>query len=218
MSLGCLSHSAVDTGVRTYTMASRKNIDLTFYGDITKISPKGASARTASQDNLKVSGVAASQALVDADEVELNKLKDIFVRVGESLNIYPALIGAIASRESRAGRLIKSTNGYGDNGNGYGIMQCDINTSGVDYKKHAWNSEGHIRQATEDVLIPKIRGVQNKHPTWTKEQQLQGGIAAYNFGVKNVQTVAGTDGGTTGDDYSNDVIARAQHLINSDGW
>nr|AOX15709.1 lysozyme [Haliotis diversicolor] len=199
-------------------MASRKNIDLNLYGDITKISPKGASAKTASQDNLKVSGVAASQALVDADIAELDKLKDIFVRVGESLNIHPALIGAIASRESRAGTLIKSTNGYGDGGNGYGIMQCDIHTSGVEWKKHAWNSEGHIRQATEDVLIPKIRGVQNKHPAWTKEQQLQGGIAAYNFGVKNVQTVAGTDVGTTGDDYSNDVIARAQRLIDKYGW
>lgn len=38
-------------------------------------------------------------------------------------DISPALIAAIASRESRAGRLIKSTQGYGDRGNGYGIMQ-----------------------------------------------------------------------------------------------
>ncbi|XP_071106092.1 glycine, glutamate and proline-rich protein-like [Haliotis cracherodii] len=193
-------------------------MDLTYYGDITKINPKGASTKTSLQDQLKVSGVAASQSLVAADLAELGKLKNIIVKVGESLNISPALIAAIASRESRAGRLIKSTQGYGDGGNGYGIMQCDINTSGVDWKKHAWDSEGHIKQAIQDVLIPKITGVQNKHPNWTKEQQLQGGIAAYNFGVKNVQTVAGTDVGTTGDDYSNDVIARAQHLIDCHGW
>lgn len=54
--------------------------------------------------------------------------------------------------------------------------------------------------------------------TWETRSLISGGIAAYNFGVKNVQTVAGTDVGTTGDDYSNDVIARAQHLIDCHGW
>lgn len=62
------------------------------------------------------------------------------------------------------------------------------------------------------ILKNFIIEVQKKHPTWTKEQQLRGGIAAYNFGVKNVRTVAGTDKGTTGDDYSSDVVARAQYF------
>ena len=43
-------------------------------------------------------------------------------------------------------------------------------------------------------------------------------MAAYNFGVKNVQTWGGLDGGTTHDDYSGDVIARAQWLVSNHKW
>lgn len=39
-----------------------------------------------------------------------------------------------------------------------------------------------------------------------------GGVAAYNFGVKNVQTWSRLDVGSTNNDFSNDVIARAQYL------
>ena len=45
-----------------------------------------------------------------------------------------------------------------------------------------------------------------------------GGVAAYNFGVNNVQSWANLDVGTTGGDYSNDVIARAQWLVTGHGW
>ena len=47
---------------------------------------------------------------------------------------------------------------------------------------------------------------------------LPGGVAAYNFGVGNVQSWANLDVGTTGGDYSNDVIARAQWLVTGHGW
>ena len=42
-------------------------------------------------------------------------------------------------------------------------------------------------------------------------------MAAYNFGVGNVQSWGGLDIGSTGNDYSNDVMARAQYL-KSQGW
>ncbi len=45
-----------------------------------------------------------------------------------------------------------------------------------------------------------------------------GGVAAYNFGVSNVRSWDRLDIGSTGNDYSNDVIARAQHLINRYNW
>lgn len=37
--------------------------------------------------------------------------------------ISPAVIAAIASRESRAGKLLYNTKGYGDHDNAFGIMQ-----------------------------------------------------------------------------------------------
>ena len=45
-----------------------------------------------------------------------------------------------------------------------------------------------------------------------------GAIAAYNFGVKNVQSWSGLDTGSSGDDYSGDAIARAQYLICQKDW
>ena len=45
-----------------------------------------------------------------------------------------------------------------------------------------------------------------------------GAVAAYNFGVGNVQSWGGLDIGSTGNDYSNDVMARAQYLHNHYGW
>lgn len=39
---------------------------------------------------------------------------------------------------------------------------------------------------------------------------LSGGIAAYNAGVSKVKSYENVDEGTTGGDYANDVVARAQ--------
>ena len=40
-----------------------------------------------------------------------------------------------------------------------------------------------------------------------------GGVAVYNFGVSNV-----TSWERLGNDYSNDVISRVQHLVRNYGW
>lgn len=45
-----------------------------------------------------------------------------------------------------------------------------------------------------------------------------GGVAAYNFGIRNVRSWANLDVGTTDGDYSNDVIARAQWLVIGYNW
>ncbi|XP_016411189.1 lysozyme g-like [Sinocyclocheilus rhinocerous] len=83
----------------------------------------------------------------------------------------------------------------------------------VDKRYHAptgtWDSEQHVTQATE-ILIGFIKEVKGKFPKWTQEQCFKGAISAYNAGVKNVQTYERMDIGTTGDDYANDVVARAQ--------
>jgi len=69
-------------------------------------------------------------------------------------------------------------------------------------------SDENILQGA-NILKKSIDGVKKKHPDWSEKDQLQGGIAAYNFGVKNVQTVSGIDKGTTGGNYSQDILKRA---------
>ena len=143
----------------------------TKYGDIMKLSPTGASAWTARQDRLSSTGVAASQALVANDITELNRLKTCYYQVGRKLCLHPALFVAIASRESRGGKLLKSTNGWGDMQNGkyqaYGILQCDVAHSGLCKRctSHKWDSCAHLEMMVKEVFIPKITGIQKKHPT-----------------------------------------------------
>lgn len=57
---------------------------------------------------------------------------------------------------------------------------------------------------------------------WQKKNKwpfsFTGGVAAYNFGIGNVRSWENLDVGTTGVDYSNDVIARAQWLVIGYNW
>ncbi|XP_036380034.1 lysozyme g-like [Megalops cyprinoides] len=179
------------------------------YGDITKIDTTGASAKTAKQDNLTVTGVSASHQLAAHDLTRMNKYRDLIIKVGRAHQMDPAVISGIISRESRAGAALKD--GWGDHGNAFGLMQ-------IDKRYHTpvgkWDSEEHLNQGTE-ILIDLIKQIQNKFKDWPKEHQFKGGISAYNAGVKNVRTYERMDVGTTGDDYSNDVVARAQWFKNN---
>ncbi|XP_058252176.1 lysozyme g-like isoform X1 [Hemibagrus wyckioides] len=174
------------------------------YGDITKISTTGASEKTARQDKLTIKGVEASHKLAENDLRKMEQYKNVIIKVGRAKQMDPAVIAGIISRESRAGSIL--VNGWGDHGNGFGLMQVD--------KRHhtpkgAWNSEEHLTQGT-DILIACIQAVKVHFHTWPKEHQLKGGIAAYNLGPRNVRTYERMDIGSPGDDYSSDVVARAQ--------
>ncbi|CAK8680225.1 unnamed protein product [Clavelina lepadiformis] len=177
-------------------------------GDIADLNPTGASQRTARQDRLNYAGVRASEKLANTDLMRMKQYKNLIAKVAKDLNFDGAIIAAIISRESRAGAALDSK-GYGDHGNGYGLMQVD--------KRHHHRlkggpySEEHIRHGTE-ILISFIRKVQARFPSWTRARQLQGGVAAYNFGLDNVRTWTRLDIGTTGNDYSSDVIARAKYF------
>ncbi|XP_078739521.1 lysozyme g-like [Lampetra fluviatilis] len=176
------------------------------YGDLMNIDTTGASIKTAKQDKLSERGVAASKKLVNADLNRLKNYKTIIVATANAKCMDPAVIAAIISRESRAGALL--VKGFGDNGNGFGLMQVDKrfhNTVGT------WDSEDHLKQGT-GILIDMISAIKKKFPNWTQDQQMKGGISAYNAGTRNVGSYANMDIGTTGDDYANDVVARAQYL------
>lgn len=106
----------------------------------------------------------------------------------------------------------------------------------------AWDSQEHLNQAT-GILVDFIKRIRTsdgfRH--CTAEQQLKGlladqhwlalfavclalfsfvivsagGIAAYNMGDGNVHSYENVDVNTTGGDYSNDVVARAQWYKNN---
>lgn len=174
-----------------------------------KFQSTGASIPTASQDKLPqkgITGVAASRAMAKTDAQRVLPLKDKFIAAGQKFNIPPALLAAIASRESRGGAVLK--NGFGDHGNGFGLMQVDKRSHVLEGTNDPFGL-AHINQATS-ILRKSIDQVRNNHPDWPVERQLQGGIAGYNKGAGKVKTLDQMDSGTTGRDYSNDVWARAQ--------
>ncbi|XP_044201726.1 lysozyme g-like isoform X1 [Thunnus albacares] len=184
------------------------------YGDIMRVETTGASEKTAQQDRLGYAGVKASHTMAETDKDRMKKYKSIISKVGGKYGIEPALIAAIISRESRAGNVLHD--GWGDYDpkrgayNAWGLMQVDVNPNGGGHTaRGGWDSEEHLCQGTE-ILIYFIERIQKKFPAWSPEQQLKGGIASYNMGDGNVHSYDGVDAKTTGGDYSNDVVARAQ--------
>ncbi|NXT87231.1 LYG protein, partial [Anhinga rufa] len=175
------------------------------YGSVSRIKTSGASCKTAKPERLPYCGVRASRKIAEMDLKAMDQYKRLIKKVGEKLCVEPAVIAGIISRESHAGKILKG--GWGDNGNGFGLMQVDKNSH---KPVGEWNSETHLNQGT-NILIEMIKTIQKRFPRWTKDQQLKGGISAYNAGTKNVQSYDRMDIGTTHNDYSNDVVARAQY-------
>jgi spore coat assembly protein SafA len=169
---------------------------------LSNISTTGASAKTARQDGLS-GGVASSKTMANTDAARVLKYKDAFNAAGAKYGLPPALLAAIASRESRGGAAL-DRNGRGDGGNGYGLMQVDVGTR--PNPKGGPYSAAHIDEAAS-ILKEKLDAVKAKYPNASAEDQLKLATAKYNGGSG---TISNPDKGTTGGDYSNDVIARAQ--------
>uniref|UniRef100_A0A8C1M4C6 Lysozyme g n=1 Tax=Cyprinus carpio TaxID=7962 RepID=A0A8C1M4C6_CYPCA len=175
------------------------------YGNIMKIDTTGASQATANQDRLNIIGVEASKKLAETDLARMEKYKSMITKVGREKQMDPAVIAAIISRQSRAGAALED--GWGDHGYAFGLMQ-------IDRRFHtlvgaAFDCKEHIIQATE-ILISFIKEIKAKFPMWSQEQCLKGGISAYNAGVSTVSSYENIDARTSGKDFSNDVVARAQ--------
>jgi spore coat assembly protein SafA len=169
---------------------------------LSNISTSGASAKTARQDGLS-GGVSSSQTMANTDAARVLKYKDAFNAAGAKYGLPPALLAAIASRESRGGAALDK-NGRGDGGNGYGLMQVDVGTR--PNPKGGPYSAAHIDEAAS-ILKEKLDAVKAKYPNASAADQLKLATAKYNGGSG---TITNPDKGTTGGDYSNDVIARAQ--------
>ncbi|XP_063809438.1 lysozyme g-like [Pseudophryne corroboree] len=178
------------------------------YGDIGNIHTNGASCRTARQDRLPNCGVQASFKLAEHDLARVNKYKNMIQSAARNKQVDPAVLAGIISRETRGGNVLH--NGWGDHNNGFGLMQVDKRYHTL---QGAWNSETHLLQGA-DILISMINGIKRKFPSASKEKVLLGGIAAYNCGVSGVTSLENVDRKTTGVDYGNDVVARAQYFRN----
>jgi len=174
------------------------------YGDIMNVDTTGASAATAAQDGL-TGGVSSSYQMAKTDSSRMSQYKSMIVQVADELCADAAYIAGIISRETRAGAALGS-DGYGGDGHGYGLMQVDDRYHTIEGGPY---SIDNIRQGTQ-ILIDSINCVKGSHSSWTQDQDLKGGLSAYNAGCGNVVTYEGMDDGTTGNDYGNDVAARSQ--------
>jgi hypothetical protein len=154
--------------------------------------------------------------MAETDAPNVLRFVERFQVAGTEYNLPPALLAAIASRESRGGSAL-SDECLGDGGAGVGIMQVDqtvrpaedVADPGTDCA-----SQEHINQAAS-ILREFVDQAAAAHLEWSAAIQLQAGTASYNAGADQIE-VAGFDEGTTGGDYSNDVIARAQYY--ADNW
>ena len=168
----------------------------------------GASATTARQDKLNSGGVGASEQMAENDQDRVLRYSGVFLQVGGELDLPPALLMAIASRETRGGSQLKS-DGYSMwDAQGYGLMQVDKNSH---TPQGGPGSYEHVKQAGE-ILKDMLRMIEDKFPDWTPSQQLQGAVAAYNKGASRVRSLSNVDHITTGGDYSSDVWARARYF------
>ncbi len=177
------------------------------------LTTSGAGRGTTKQDGAHHTdyGVPASERMAETDQERILRFADVFVEVANSFGLPPALLAAIASRETRGRNLL-----FGDHGNGVGMMQVDVryHPDRAAAIRNAANEREQIRLGITygaQILKDSLEGVRAKHPTWSAAWQLRGAVAAYNFGVDDVGTQERLDVGSTGDDYSADVWARARY-------
>ena len=168
---------------------------------------RGASDQTARQDGL-TGGIAASRCMAATDWERCYSILDVFEDASVETEAPVELLMALASRESRCGAALDA-GGWGDNKHAFGILQIDKRHHMIRSTEDPYGPE-HVTQAA-NILMRYLRTVQHDHPDWSTSNQIKGACVAYNSGTHNVQTVERMNLGTTGNDYGDDVIARAQY-------
>ena len=152
--------------------------------------------------------VPAEPSPIEDDMPEIEALRERFEHAGTKYGIPAEILAGIASRESRVGKHLNSA-GYDEEKKAYGIMQVDERFHKRRGKKP--DSQEHINQAAEILAKNKKQIDEDKRfAKWSDEQRMRAAVAAYNFGVGNVKTWKDLDVGTTGNDYSKDVMERAR--------
>jgi len=143
-------------------------------------------------------------------------------KLAKKYHLPPALILAWMSRESGLGIFLRP-DGYSKfDGYGYGLLQVDRR-----YHHPTGDPFGmpSCEQAIGDVFESMLRGVKQRHPGWTHDEQIAGALVDYNSGPGNAQTRpssaggwAAMDSGTAGNNYSQDIWSRAQWFAKHLDW
>jgi len=165
----------------------------------------GASRATARQERLRA-GVGASESMAETDRGRVEAFHEALTTVARRYDFPPALLAAIASRETRGGIALDSQGYSRWDGQGFGVMQVDKNHH---TPQGGPRSVEHIEQAAK-ILDDMRSMMRRRHRDWSEDQLLQAAVASYNKGPQ-VRSQARVDRGTTGGDYSSDVWARARY-------
>jgi len=173
----------------------------------------GASARTAHQDGLP-GGVASSETMARTDRNRVMAHKEKFKIAAALHSLPPALLAAIASRESRGGAVLDH-NGFGDHGHGFGIMQVDDRNPFPVAREGGPAGQPHLNQAAQ-ILANKLETVGQSFPQLSDVERLEMAVSRYNGGAG--RKPPNSDQGTTGGDYMNDVWARARFYAQTEDW
>lgn len=184
---------------------------------LSRLRPDGANDATSRQDGLPqrgVHGVAASRVMAETDRSRVMRYKERYEEAARRYNLPPALLAAIASRESRGGAAL-DRNGEGDGGHGFGLMQVDNRNPFRVVREGGAYGQPHINQAA-GILRSKLDAVKRDFPNLSESQQLFTAVSRYNGGAG--RAYPNSDRGTTGGDYANDVIARAQYYSTHETW
>lgn len=184
---------------------------------LSRLEPAGASDATSRQDGLPrrgIHGVAASRAMAESDRGRVMRYRERIEEAARRYDLPPALLAAIASRESRGGAAL-DRNGEGDHGHGFGLMQVDNRNPFRVEREGGPFGQAHINQAAS-ILRAKLDKVEQDLPNLSAEQQLFTAVSRYNGGAG--RAFPNSDRGTTGGDYANDVIARAQYYASRESW
>jgi hypothetical protein len=172
----------------------------------------GASAKTAKQDHLP-GGVVSSETMAKTDRNRVMARKEKFKVAALAHALPPALLAAIASRESRGGAVLK--NGFGDGGHGFGIMQVDDRNPFPVQHDGGPAGQAHINQATQ-ILANKLATVKQTFTDLSAVELLEMAVSRYNGGAG--KRPPNSDEKTTGGDYMNDVWARARFYARVEDW
>merc|ERR1719454_1895157 len=147
------------------------------YGCVVNMDTTGCSGTCNQDGHCSGSGITCSERLAGNDKNNLWKYRTQAKRAGSSKNIDHCIIGAIISRETRAGAALQTWNGqygwgdcYGGQCYGWGLMQVDRRYHNV---QGAWDSQQHMEQAT-GILIDTINCVGRNHSRLVSRSEDQG--------------------------------------------
>lgn len=150
---------------------------------------------------------AEARAAIESDTPQLESLKSKFGAASKKFGVPIDILAGVASRESHAGKALNEE-GYDPEKKAFGVMQVDQRFHKLEGTESP-NSQAHINQSA-GILIENKRLMDKRFPHWTDEQRWRAAVAGYNMGPSKVKTLEKMDEGTTGGNYSSDVMLRAK--------